>query len=80
MDEPASGQEKLNENAELWRFGLFLTFLLCLFLVMVSACYNDMAAQRAFLKCGCAALVAWVYIPGIIEKYSRKEAKKDGNF
>lgn len=74
------GPEKLSETAELWRDGLFLTFLLCLFFSVISGYYNDDSTAWALLNCAAISAAAWIWLPRIIDRFSGEEgAKKDGN-
>ncbi len=72
-------QKKLSENAELWRDGLFLTFWLCLFFAVISGYYHNDNATWALLNCTAVAMAAWAWLPGIIDRFSGEEAKKDGD-
>jgi hypothetical protein len=81
-DNDPSGQEKLCETAELWRDGLFLTFLLCLFFSVIAGYYHDNSASWALLNCSAVAMAAWLWLPKTIDRFSRQgqeEAQKDGN-
>lgn len=74
------GPEKLSETAELWRDGLFLAFLFCLFFSIISGYYNDDSTAWALLNCAAVAAAAWIWLPGIIDRFSGEEgAKKDGD-
>jgi hypothetical protein len=73
-----SGQEKLSETVELWRDGILLTFLLCLFFSIISGYYNDDSTAWALLNCAAVSVAAWLWLPGIIDRFSDEEAK-DGD-
>ena len=75
------GHEKLSETAELWRDSLFLTFLFCLFFSVIAGYYHDDSASWALLNCAAVAMAAWVWLPKIIDRFSRQGQKeeKDGN-